>query len=130
MTTVEITITDLQDAREILGACLTYFQARDMAEAQYRIQPLRPSGLTSEVERLKTRYDSYMADLLLAERDAADEEEEEEDEEEDAVAVEEVLADAPLGEPVLPRQQGRRLTADEIRKNEAVAPGSDDLADE
>jgi hypothetical protein len=115
LTDVEITLTDLEAARQVLGACATFLAARDMMEAQLALKDYRPSALSSEVERMKTRFDAYMADVLLAERDAEEEEEAEETEEA------EELTDDPLGKVALPQQEGRRVPLEELQEREAAA---------
>ena len=124
MTDIEITLADLEDTRHTLNACLSFFTARDLLNAQSQMRDFRASPLTDEVERLKSRFDGYLADYLLAlHEDEEDEALEDEDEEEEAPVVEEILADLPLGGGNLPRQQGRRLSREEIAAvNEAEDP--------
>jgi len=122
LTDVEITLTDLADVRQVLAACSTFLGARDMMDAQLRLTAYRPSALASEVERMKVRFDSYMADLLLAERDAEEEAEEAEDAEEE---VEEELTDDPLGKVVLPQQEGRRVSLEELQERQSAAEEND-----
>jgi hypothetical protein len=121
MTTVEISLTDLEDARHVLSACLTLLTARDIEKAQANMAAQRPSPLTQEVERMKERFDGHLADYLLARHEAkteggpAEGEADEDDE----------LVSAPLGEPNLPRQAGRRLTIEEMVQQVADAVEED-----
>lgn len=130
---VEITLSDLRELRTLLDAVLTLLTARDIMEAQARLQPHRPSALAVEVERLKIRTDSYMADYLLAQQDA---EEGEESDNGDAVMgepepdFEEALSGAPLGERSFPRQTGRRLTVEEVRLGAPTAIVTEPEAEE
>lgn len=119
MTTVEISLTDLEDARHVLSACLTLLTARDIEKAQANMMAQRPSALTQEVERMKERFDGHLADYLLAQHEAEVEAEGEEAPDEE----EEPLAASPLGEPTLPKQSGRRLTVEEIQGGEEESIG-------
>jgi len=112
MTDIEITLADLDDTKRTLGACLTFFTARDVQEAQAQMRAYRTSPLTAEIERLADRYDGYLSDYLIAKyEDEQPAEGEVEDDEEE----EEILSDEPLGSAALPRQSGRRLSIDELR---------------
>ena len=127
-----ILASDLEDARFVLEACLTYFQARDMEVSQLNFTATRNSPLTLEVARVKKRLDGVFGDYLLRQHesdsalyddeddlDAQDDLDEAEDGSEELTeAPEEVLVDAILpdsafGEPKVKRQSGRRLTASE-----------------
>jgi len=123
---VEITLTDLEAARQVLGACETFLSARDMMEAQLALRDYRPSALAAEVERLRSRFDAYMADRLLAERDA---EEEAAEAAEAELEVEEELADEPLGSADLPKQQGRRISKEELAASVAARDAEAEAAD-
>lgn len=122
--TTQIYVNDLEDVRQVLGACLVWLQARDLQEAQIAFSVTRPSPLTIEVERVKERFDGYFGDFLLAQHEAdlaADDIEDADDElgpengsEELAEASEELLSGAPLGSPKLPKQEGRRLSSEEV----------------
>lgn len=128
MDTQPITITDLEDVTQVLGACLTYFQAEDLQTAQVAFSAPRPSPLTMEIERLHTRMRGYVGDFLLARREVELEEEDSQVEddiegpengsENDPEAFEEELSNAPLGEFKSQRQPGRILTDDELQAHE------------
>lgn len=115
--------SDLEDVAQVLGACLTFLQARDLMEAQIAFSTPRPSPLSNEVQRLHDRFRGYMGDFLLAAREAELEEDDGDDQDseleaengsDEPVEASEVLSDSPLGKPRLPRQRGRRLDADEV----------------
>lgn len=112
--------SDLEDVIQVLGACLTFLQARDLMEAQIAFSATRPSPLSSEVERLHDRFRGYMGDFLLDahfEEDDADvevSEQEAEDGSDELTEASEELSATPLGAPNLRKQQGRRLDADEV----------------
>ena len=110
MADVEITLTDLEDARTLLAACETYFTARDMQEAQLKLVAHRSSPLAAEVERVRARFDGYLADHLLERHEAGREAEGAEEE----PPEEETLSDEPLGSNAFPKQTGRRLTREEL----------------
>lgn len=122
--TVAVQFNDIDDVRQVLLACLTYFQAEDLQRAQVAFSAPRPSPLTMEVERLHTRFHGYMGDYFMAQHEAELDEEEYQDEdtlegapngsEPDAQGDSEELSDHPLGEFVAPRQEGRRLSVDEV----------------
>lgn len=121
--TTEIFVSDLEDVRQVLGACLVMLQARDLIEAQVAFSGTRPSPLTAEVERTKNRFDGYFSDFLLAEHEANLEEDDLDDEvaehepeegAESAAEASDDLSSSPLGTPRLPRQTGRRLKSDEV----------------
>lgn len=124
MDTVEILVSDLEEARQILAACNTFLVARDLMEAQIEFRASRPSPLALEVDRIKARFDGYFGDYLLARHEASLEVETEdiEDDNEGAEdgsgelteASEEPLSGAPLGDFKAPRQQGRRLSKEEV----------------
>lgn len=100
----EILITDLEDARQILAACLTLLTAQDVAKAQLSFSRIRESALTQEVTRVKERLDGIFGDFLLVRY-----ENEEEDSNEEEDDPNEELAAEPLGAFRAPSQQGRRL---------------------
>lgn len=112
--------SDLEETIQALGACLTMLQARDLMEAQIAFNMVRPSPLSVEVERLHARFRGYMGDFLLAqhlEEDDSEDEESElgaEDGSEELTEASEALSDAPLGKPNLPKQKGKRLTAEDL----------------
>jgi hypothetical protein len=109
VTEIEITLADAEDAAQVLDACATFLTARDMMAAQASLSPFfRESPLTAEVQRLKTRFDGYLGDYLLARRRA------EEGEDERPEEPEEELSSDPLGQGTLPGQQGRRLSREEL----------------
>jgi len=117
--TVEITLNDLEDARQTFAACLTFLVARDVMESQASMNNLRQSPLTTEVERLSARFDGYLADYLLQKHQA--EQEALDADNGDAVMGGpepdfEPLSDAPLGQFSPPRQAGRRLTGTDLRQ--------------
>jgi hypothetical protein len=116
---IGITEKDVDDVRQALAACETMLTAHGMMEAQIRLQPYRAPALALEVERLRHRFDMYMADHVLQERDASREGTEEAEEGQED---EEALSGSPLGEPALPRQEGRRLSAEELKP---APPGVD-----
>ena len=119
-----IQLSDVEDTRQVLAACLNLVSARDFEQAQIEFRAVRPSPLTVEIERVKARLDHYLSDFLLARHEAALEEDDAEVEEdlEEAEngseglseASEEELSPAPLGEFKPPRQKGRRLNPDEV----------------
>lgn len=122
---INIQLVDLEDVRQVLAASLLYFQAEDLQSAQVEFRASRPSPLTQEIERVKSRFDGYLGDYLLAQHEALlaeDEEVIEEDVEgaEDGsdelteASEEDVLSSEPLGKFERPKQKGRRLEADEI----------------
>jgi hypothetical protein len=120
-------ISDLEDTRIVLNAALNYFQARDMETAQLNFTATRPSPLTAEIQRVKTRLDGVLGDYLLQQHESGsglyddesflDDEEDAEDAEDGlqslTEASQEPLPDAAFSEPKLSRQAGRRLTAKE-----------------
>lgn len=118
-----ILLSDLDEVRQVLAACLTYFQARDLSAAQIEFRAARPSPITAEVGRIKDRFDAYLGDYLLRQHEA--------DLEEDGVVGDEVeegaedgsegvaegvveLSTTPLGDFKKPNQKGRRLKAAEV----------------
>lgn len=115
-----IYVSDLEDVIQVLGASLTFLQARDLMEAQIAFSANRPSPLTTEVQRLHDRFRGYMGDFLLAQHLDEDDPEDEdselgaEDDAESVVEASEELSGAPLGAPQFKRQQGRRLDAEEL----------------
>lgn len=116
---VAVQIADVEDVRQVLAACLTYFQAEDLKSAQVAFSAVRPSPLSLEIERLATRFRGYLGDYYLAQREAELEAEDAEQEpqngnENDPEAVEEELSDSPLGDFRPPRQAGVRLTDEEV----------------
>lgn len=116
---VAVQIADVEDVRQVLAACLTYFQAEDLKSAQVAFSAVRPSPLSMEIERLATRFRGYLGDYYLAQREAELEAEDAEQEpqngnENDPEAVEEELSGSPLGEFTPPRQAGVRLTDEEV----------------
>lgn len=116
---VAVQIADVEDVRQVLAACLTYFQAEDLKSAQVAFSAVRPSPLSLEIERLATRFRGYLGDYYLAQREAELEAEDAEQEpqngnENDPEGVEEELSDTPLGEFRAPRQAGVRLTDEEV----------------
>lgn len=128
MDSVSIFVKDLEDVRQVLAACNMFLQARDLMEAQIAFTSPRPSQLQLEIDRVKTRFDGYLSDYLLAAHEAeleveGDESDEEYEEAEDGSdelteASEEPLSDAPLGEFKPPRRQGRRLSKEELAGND------------
>lgn len=104
----EILITDLEDARQILAACLTLLTAQDVAKAQLSFSRIRESALTQEVTRVKERLDGIFGDFLLVRYEHEEEENEEEDDPDEELAAE------PLGAFRAPTQQGRRLDGVEV----------------
>lgn len=125
MNAIEVHITDLEDVRQILAACHTYFTARDVEQAQVDFRAVRSSPLTAEIERVRARFDGYMGDLLLARHESELEEtasdtlddnaEAEEGSQELTEASEEdELVAAPLKFDA-PKQRGRRLTKEEVK---------------
>lgn len=122
--TVAVQFTDIEDVRQVLAACLTFFQAEDLQKAQVAFSATRPSPLTMEIERMYTRFHGYMGDYLLAQHEAELAEEDSQDEdsleeapngsEPDATSDSEELSEHPLGEFRAPKQEGRRLSAEEI----------------
>lgn len=126
-----ILVSDLEDMRFVLDACLTYFQARDMEAAQLNFTAVRSSPLTLEAARVKKRLDGVMGDYLLAaheSRSALEYDEDDLDVEEDledaedgsedvTEASEDVLPDTAFTEPVVARQKGRRLSIKEVEKS-------------
>jgi len=117
---VAIRLNDLEEARQILSACLNYFTARDLGDAQVRLEIYRKSPLTDELERVKERFDGYLGDFLLAEYEEEHGEIPEDDSEEAEIEdeEEEVLNDNPLGVVQVKRQQSRRLSKEEIAGDE------------
>lgn len=116
-----ILISDLDDIRGVLAACAMFFQARDLMEAQVKFSSVRPSALSLEIDRVQKRASEIMSDYLLAAREAQLEEEyeeEPEDEEEGDEEEYEELPAQPLGEFRPPRQEGRRLSAEELAEPE------------
>lgn len=113
MTDIVITLRDLDDARHTLGACLNYFIALDLADQQRRLANSGNSVLTQEIERVKSRFDSYMGDYLLQMHES-ELEAEEDSEEEPEIPVEEGLAVQPLGHFEVPKQEGRRVSREEL----------------
>jgi hypothetical protein len=119
---VPIRLEDLEDVRQILNACLNYFTARDLCEAQAQLRLHSKSPLTSELERVYERMSGYLSDFLLSQYeeehgfndDTENVDAESVIEEEVVVEEEEVLADNPLGTVEVNRQKGRRLTKEEV----------------
>lgn len=122
--TVAVQFNDIDDVRQVLLACLTYFQAEDLQRAQVAFSAARPSPLAMEIERLHTRFHGYMGDYFMAQHEA----ELDEDDYQDMDSTEEApngsepgeegfgeeLSDHPLGEFNAPRQEGRRLSVEEV----------------
>ena len=116
---VPVQISDVEDVRQVLAACLTFFQAEDLKAAQVAFSAVRPSPLTLEVERLATRFRGYLGDYYLAQREAELEDEDAELElpnssENVQEESEEELSGSPLGDFQPPRQAGVRLTDEEV----------------
>lgn len=120
---ITVQLADLEDVRQVLAANLMYFQAQDLQEAQKEFTANRPSALTMEIERVKGRFDSYLADFLLRRHEvelAEDEAEVEEDLEgaeegsDEPTEASEELVSEPLGKFEKPKQTGRRLKAEEV----------------
>ncbi len=120
---ITVQLADLEDVRQVLAANLMYFQAQDLQEAQKEFRANRPSALTMEIERVKGRFDSYLADFLLRRHEVELAEEEAEVEEdlegaeegsEEATEASDELVSEPLGAFEKPKQKGRRLTAEEV----------------
>ena len=124
---VEIPQNEIEDIRQVLAACVRYFQAQDLAKAQVAFSAPNPSPLTQEVERVLQRLDSFWGDFLIKLReeqlgageedydDLYDEETEDDEEAAEAEAEEdEVLSENPLGSVKTKRQQGRRLKPEEV----------------
>jgi hypothetical protein len=113
--TIEIRVSDIEDVRQVLAACYGFLYARDIQEAQIQYQANRPSALTAEVERVKTRFDGYFQDFLLAEHEARlaedrlDDQDTEDEPEDGAEDVTEVLSGSPLGAFTPPTQEGTRV---------------------
>lgn len=131
---VTVQITDVEDARQVLVACLTYFQAEDLKAAQLAFSAVRPSPLTMEIERLATRFRGYLGDYYLAQREAELEAEDAEQgpqnaDENDPEAFDEELSDSPLGDFTPPQREGRRLRVDELYEAAGGDPEADDLGD-
>lgn len=122
---IAIRLSDMEDMRHILNACLNFFTARDLSDAQVRLEVYRKSPITDEIERVKERLDGYLGDYLLAqyeeehgevpEDDLVDELEEQEEEKQEE---EEVLSSNPLGTVKTRRQAGRRLSKEELTNDE------------
>lgn len=124
LNTVEMLVDDLDDARQLLEACQTYFTAQDIAKAQMAFTEVRPSLMSQQIERVKARLDGIFSDFLLqryeeekneddTEEEAEELEVEEEPEEVELVAEEEVddlLSSNPLGSRPLPKQRGTRVS--------------------
>jgi len=124
MDTVAITLSDLEDIRQVLKACLTYFQAEDLQKAQVSFNVGRPSPLTLEIEQTHTRLQGYLGDYLLARHEALLDEEGEDDEDDleeaeeglqDATEASEELSDSPLGGYKRPESRGQTLTAEDLQ---------------
>jgi hypothetical protein len=116
---VAVQIADVEDVRQVLAACLTFFQAEDLKSAQLAFSAVRPSPLSLEVERLATRFRGYLGDYYLAQREAELEAEDAESDGQttdgtDPEAFDEELSESPLGEFNPPKQEGRRLRVDEL----------------
>lgn len=124
MDQVGIFINDVEDTYQALRAALRYHQAKDLQEAQTAFTNVRPSALSVELERCCDKLRGYLGDFHFAqheaELDAEDEDAESEAEEGSEIDSEELskddeeLSDTPLGDFKAPRQEGRRLEADEI----------------
>ena len=131
-----ILASDLEDIRIVLDACLGLNVADDIREAQRNFTSRRSSPLTLEIERVKKRVDGIFGDYLLRrheEASALDSGEDDLDVEEDledaedgseelTEASEEEVTGAAFAEPVVKRQKGRRLSAQEAA-GDATEPG-------
>lgn len=134
--TVEILFTDLEEVRQVLSACASYFYAVDFERAQLAFSSVTKSPLTREIEVVQTRFDGYLGDYLrqryeagldqeINEEDEALEDEEmpdtilgvEIDKSEESES-EEPLPSLPLGEPAKPKR-GRRITKKELQERAA-----------
>lgn len=124
---VAIRLSDLEDARQILNACVNYFTAQDLSDAQRKLEMYKRSPLTAELERVKERMDGYLGDFLLAqyeeEHGHVPEDDLELEVEVEVVEEEEPLGDNPLGTVKVNRQKGRRLTKEELTPKEESEDG-------
>jgi hypothetical protein len=122
---VTIQVSDLEDVRNVLSACLNFFQAHDLMEAQKHYEAVAYSPLTNEIGRVTQRFDGYMGDFLLNKHESESDENEpspaastsqelvgseEGAQELTAAPEEEVLPDLPLGKPAS-HQKGKRVSA-------------------
>ena len=128
MDTVAITISDLEDTRQVLKACLTFFQAEDLQKAQVSFSAPRPSPLTLEIEQANNRLQNYLGDYLLHRHEALLDEEDDLDPEEDLEDPQdgseelteaseeeaEPLSDSPLGGYERPRSRGLILGPEDL----------------
>lgn len=121
MEQVGIFINDVEDTYQALRAALRYFQAEDLQRAQISFSAPRPSPITVEVERVCDKLRGYLGDFHFAQHEAeleAEDEDAETEAEEGSETVSEAfdeeLSESPLSDFKAPRQEGRRLSADEI----------------
>lgn len=125
---IVIQATDVEDARFVLKACLTFLQAQDLADAQMALRAVRPTPLAQETERVLQRLDNLFAQFLIERHESAlydDDQEAEEDAQEAPEGSEELaegdlepLSDSPLGKFDKPQQRGRRVSAKELADRE------------
>lgn len=122
MDEIVIQAGDVDDIRYVLNACLHFFQAQDLLDAQRALNNVRPSPLTQDIERVKARVDFYfnqwVVDRYENEVDEEDQESAEEAQEADegltGVSEDDVLSDTPLGSFEKPKQKGRRMKVAEL----------------
>ncbi len=119
---VVIQFSDLEDTRQIIDACLNYFFARDLSESQRNLEiTTQKSPIVQELEIVKSRLENYLGDYLRGQYEEGldgAEVDEVEPEPELEPAVEEALAELPLGKPVLPKQKGRRVSRKELQERD------------
>ncbi len=106
---LSIHIRDIENARNLLAACLNYFQAMDLAESQRQLHAYTESPMAQDLGALKERFDGYMADFLLERYESEDVETDSEEVEE-----EEELSAHPLGEFKPPKQPARVIPVEEL----------------
>jgi hypothetical protein len=99
-----------------MKACLNYFYAKDLEQAQLLLRQASKSPMTKELELLSNRLDGYLGDALLNQYEAESEEAPEKEEEPEEIQ----LADNPLSTKVLPKQKGRRVTKKELEERVAA----------
>ncbi len=123
---VAVQFSDVEDTRQVLKACLNYFTAIDVQEAQLGFTSLRKSPLSAEVERVTQKLSSYLGDYLRERYESGlleeDDPEDIYDLDDTPVVDEELepLSGSPLGGVDLPRQTGRLVTTEELREREAL----------